>query len=160
MTVPQPPKRPTARQQLGARGERLAAAALEQAGYRILAPTGLRTKSGQIDLLAEEGGDLVFIEVKTRRSTAYGIPAEAVNAAKQRHLITAALEYLAAQGQLDHPWRIDVVAIVLTAAGPEIEIIRHAVESLHHEAALYLSTARPLFIVDDNFDDSFRKCRP
>ncbi len=126
--MPRPPKRPTARQQLGARGEAMAAVALERAGYRILAPTGLRTKGGQIDLLAEEGGDLVFVEVKTRRGTAYGTPAEAVNAPKQRHLITAALEYLAAQDQLDRPWRIDVVAILLTSAGPQIEIIRHAVE--------------------------------
>ncbi|MBA3823499.1 MAG: YraN family protein [Ktedonobacterales bacterium] len=106
----------------------MAAAALERAGYRILLPRGLRTPSGQIDLLAEEGGDLVFVEVKTRRATTYGTPAEAVNATKQRHLITAALEYLAAQGQLDRPWRIDVVAILLASHGPEIEIIRHAVE--------------------------------
>ena len=125
--MPRPPKGPTARQQLGARGEALAAAALERAGYRILLPTGFRTKSGQMDLLAEEGGDLVFVEVKTRRSTTFGIPAEAITAAKQRHLITAALEYLAAQGQMDRSWRIDVVAILLTNVGPHIEIIRHAV---------------------------------
>ena len=126
--MPRPPKRPTARQQLGALGEAMAAAALERAGYHILSPTGVRTRSGQIDLLAEEGGDLVFIEVKTRRGTTYGTPAEAVNTTKQQHLITAALEYLATHDQLDHPWRIDVVAILLTSAGPEIEIIRHAVE--------------------------------
>ena len=126
--MPRLPQGPNPRQQLGARGEALAAQALVQAGYHILSATGVRTKSGQIDLLAEEGGDLVFVEVKTRRGSTYGIPAEAVNAAKQRHLITAAQEYLAAQGQLDRAWRIDVVAILLTSAGPQIEIIRYAVE--------------------------------
>jgi putative endonuclease len=121
------PKRPTARQQLGARGERLATEALAQAGYRIIQPDA-RLPSGQIDIVAEEGDDLVFIEVKTRRSTNFGIPAEAVNAPKQRHLVAAALEYLAAHGWPDRPWRIDVVSILLTSGPPQIEIIRHAIE--------------------------------
>jgi putative endonuclease len=125
--MPHEPKRPTDRQRLGARGEQMAAEALACAGYRIIMPD-VRQKSGQIDIVAEEGGDIVFVEVKTRRSTAYGIPAEAVNAAKQRHLIAAAQEYLAAHNQLDHPWRIDVVSILLTQGPPQIEIIQHAVE--------------------------------
>ena len=120
------PKHPTARQQLGARGERLAAEALARAGYRVIQPDA-RLPSGQIDIVAEEGGDLVFVEVKTRRSTEYGLPAEAVNAPKQRHLVAAALEYLEAHGQLDRTWRIDVVSILLTHGPPQIEIIRHAV---------------------------------
>ncbi len=120
-------KRPTDRQRLGARGEQMAADALKRAGYRILTPDA-RQKSGQIDLIAEEGGDIVFIEVKTRRSTAYGLPAEAVHAAKQRHLIAAAQEYLEANNQLDRSWRIDVVSILLTQGPPRLEIIKHAVE--------------------------------
>jgi len=125
--MPREPKQPTNRQRLGARGEQMAAEGLVGAGYRIIMPDA-RQKSGQIDIVAEEDGDIVFVEVKTRRSTAYGIPAEAVNVAKQRHLIAAAQEYLAAHGQLDHPWRIDVVSILLTQGPPQIEIIRHAVE--------------------------------
>ncbi len=131
--MPRPPKKPpatphpSARQQLGARGEQLAAVALLAAGYPIRTPDA-RLPSGQIDLVAEEGGDIVFVEVKTRRSTAYGLPAEAVNAAKQRHLIAAAQEYLAQQGLIDQPWRIDVVSILLTSGPPQIEIIKHAVE--------------------------------
>lgn len=131
--MPRPPKKPPAvphpapHQQLGARGEQLAAAALIAAGYHIRTPDA-RLPSGQIDLVAEEGGDIVFVEVKTRRSTAYGLPAEAVNAAKQRHFIAAAQEYLAQEGLLEQPWRIDVVSILLTIGPPQIAIIKHAVE--------------------------------
>ena len=118
---------PTPRQQLGTRGEQLAATALIAAGYRIIMPD-VRLHSGQIDLVAEEGGDIVFVEVKTRRAGGYGTPAEAVNAAKQRHLIAAAQEYLMQQNLLDLSWQIDVVSILLTHGPPQIEIIRHAVE--------------------------------
>ena len=119
-------KRPTARQQLGARGEQMAADALIRAGYRIITPDA-RQASGQIDIVAEEGDTIVFVEVKTRRSTSYGTPAEAITPAKQRHLIAAAQEYLAARDWLDRAWRIDVVGILLTQGPPQIEIIRHAV---------------------------------
>ena len=120
------PPHPTPRQRLGARGEQMAAQALAAAGYRIITPD-MRNKGGQIDIVAEESGDLVFVEVKTRRSTAYGVPAEAVTRAKQRHLIAAAQEYLAQHDALDRSWRIDVVSILLRDGAPEIEIIRHAV---------------------------------
>lgn len=118
---------PTTRQQLGTRGEQIAAAALSAAGYRVL-QVDVRVPGGQIDILAEQGDDLVFVEVKTRRGTAFGFPVEAVNAAKQRHLITSALAYLDQQAIPDRPWRIDVVSILLTSGPPQIEIIPHAVE--------------------------------
>ncbi len=117
---------PTDRQRLGARGEAMAADALRAAGYEIVA-ADVRTKSGQIDLIARQGDDLVFVEVKTRRGVAFGTPAEAVTAAKRHHLLTAAQEYLADHDALDHTWRIDVVAILLTNGAPQIEIIPYAV---------------------------------
>ncbi len=117
---------PTPRQRLGARGEALAAQALATTGYRVIQPN-VRTRSGQVDILAEEGGDLVFVEVKTRSNTAFGVPAEAITPTKQRHLIAAAQEYLAQHEIPDHPWRIDVVSILMVDGKPEIEIIRHAV---------------------------------
>ena len=126
MPKEKPPLHPSSRQKLGARGEQLAAQALVAAGYRIIR-SDVRAKSGQVDILAEEAGDLVFVEVKTRRTTTYGTPAEAVTPAKQRHLIAAAQEYLASIDALDRPWRIDVVSILLTGSTPAIEIIRHAV---------------------------------
>jgi putative endonuclease len=119
-------RHPTARQQLGAQGETLAARALVAAGYRIVA-TDVRVAGGQIDLLTEEGGDLVFVEVKTRRTATFGTPLEAITPAKRRHMVTAAQAYLAEHELLDRPWRIDVVAISLEHAAPQIEIVRHAV---------------------------------
>ena len=79
--------------------------------------------------MAEEGGDVVFVEVKTRRGTAYGLPEEAVTPAKQRKLIAAAQTYLEATGQPEASWRVDVVAVALSAAGKveEVRIHRHAI---------------------------------
>jgi putative endonuclease len=118
---------PSSRQILGTRGENMAADALRDAGYTIVA-LNVRVPGGQIDVLAEEGGDLVFVEVKTRRSLDFGTPAEAVDARKRSHLIAAAQTYLERQGMSDRSWRIDVVSILLLHGPPQIEILRHAIE--------------------------------
>lgn len=116
------------RKRLGSAGERLAAERLRQAGYVIRA-MNYRCRAGEIDIVAEEAGDLVFVEVKTRRGTAYGLPEEAITTAKQQKVIAAAQTYLEAEGRLDASWRVDVVAIALTPAGKlqEVRIHRHAI---------------------------------
>jgi putative endonuclease len=90
-----------------------------------------RCSAGEIDIVAEEGGDIVFVEVKTRRGDAYGLPEEAVTPAKQRKLIAAAQTYLEANGCAYAPWRVDVVAVALTSAGKlqEVRIHRHAISA-------------------------------
>jgi putative endonuclease len=98
------------RQSLGRWGEQLAAAYLAELGYTILG-SNLRTAWGEIDLLAESGGTLVFVEVKTRSSRAYGRPEEAVTASKRAHLLAAAQAYLQANSGADRAWRIDVIAV-------------------------------------------------
>ena len=101
--------------------------ALTEAGYVVLAHD-VRAGRWQIDVIAEEGGDLVFVEVKTRRQLTFGTPAEAITPTKARHMILAAEFYLEEQGLLDRPWRIDVVAIALLPnQQPHIEIFRHAI---------------------------------
>jgi putative endonuclease len=117
------------RKRLGAAGERLAAEQLQRSGYLIRA-MNYHCRAGEVDIVAEEGGDIVFVEVKTRRGTAYGLPEEAVTPAKQRKLVSAAQTYLAAHEQLERAWRVDVVAIALTPAGllQEVRIHRHALE--------------------------------
>jgi putative endonuclease len=109
-------KRPTPRARLGASGERLAAGTLEAHGYQIVA-RNWRCVYGEIDLIAEDGDELVFVEVKTRRGARLGTPEEAITPAKRRRLIAAAQTYLAEQGAEQRPYRIDVVAVALSAAG-------------------------------------------
>ena len=70
-----------------------------------------RLRIGEIDLIAERGELLVFVEVKARRGTTAGRPAEAVTPAKQRRLARVALAYLARRGWLDRPCRFDVVEV-------------------------------------------------
>ncbi|MGQ9920189.1 MAG: YraN family protein [Desulfobacca sp.] len=113
------------RQQLGSWGESLAAAVLRQNGYRLLA-RNVRTPVGEIDLIARHGEDLVFIEVKLRRSLHWGSPAEGVTSSKQRRLKRAAQYYLRKQPQAAVQVRFDVVAITLLAEQPEVEIIQAA----------------------------------
>ncbi len=119
-----------ARQKLGRLGERLASDALEQQGYRVI-ERNFRCRSGEIDLVAEEGQDLVFVEVKTRRGTARGLPEEAVDARKARKLQEVAFGYLEKHDLPDCSWRIDVVAVQFSPAGKleEIRVYQHAISA-------------------------------
>lgn len=98
------------RQTLGKLGETLACEELTRLGYAILA-TRHRTRFGEIDIVAEHVGVLVFVEVKARRSSRGGSAAESVTPRKQRRVAAMALDYLAWEGRLDKPCRFDVVAI-------------------------------------------------
>ncbi|HET6277236.1 MAG TPA: YraN family protein [Candidatus Polarisedimenticolia bacterium] len=95
---------------LGRRGEEIAARYLAGRGFRIL-ERRFKTRSGEIDLVAEEAGTLAFIEVKTRSSSACGRPAEAVDRRKQARLARAAEVYLARTGRHDAVCRFDVVEV-------------------------------------------------
>jgi putative endonuclease len=120
----------TPRMRLGASGERLAAGWLEARGYTIIA-TNRHCAYGEADLIAEQAGELIFVEVKTRRGDALGAPEEAVTAAKRRKLIATAQTCLMEHGTEDRPFRIDVIAVQLTTAGRLVEI-------RHHPAAVAL----------------------
>src|SRR5579883_1151683 len=124
-------QRTGASQGLGRTGERLAGEHLIRCGYRIL-ERNFRCRYGEIDLVAEEGLDLVFVEVKTRRGTAYGRPEDAVTVAKQRKIIVAANHYLDLHACFERAWRVDVVAVQLSTGGrlEEIRIYRHAVSDM------------------------------
>lgn len=117
-----------ARRETGILGEAKALAALRGAGYRVLA-RNYRCPQGEVDLVAEEGGRVVFVEVKARRGVAYGGPAAAVTGAKQLRIARAALHFLAANRMLDRPARFDVVTLLETPEGWRIEILRDAFES-------------------------------
>lgn len=112
---------------LGLAGERLAAQKLTSQGYRIR-ERNFRCHFGEIDLVAEDEHDLIFVEVKTRRGTRYGLPEEAVNVRKRRKLLQAAKYYIASHCRTECSWRVDIVAIQLSDAGKleEIRIYQHA----------------------------------
>ncbi|MFV1857844.1 MAG: YraN family protein [Anaerolineales bacterium] len=102
--------------ELGTLGESLAADYLLNHGYRIL-DRNWRWRGGEIDLIAEKDGGIIFVEVKARRSHSFGTPQEAVTRAKQQKLIQSAYAYLEDSSYAQSPWRIDVVALDLHSDG-------------------------------------------
>lgn len=114
-----------ARLSLGKTGEDLAARHLEQRGFTILARNH-RTPVGELDLIARDRRHLLFVEVKTRRGTAFGVPAEAVGMHKQRQIIRAAQWYLASSRHPELQPRFDVVAVIIGSGEPAITHIPNA----------------------------------
>lgn len=107
---------------LGRRGEDCAAAFLTDAGYRLV-ERNWRCPQGEIDIIAERSGEVVFVEVKTRSSLAFGHPFEAITAAKLarlRRLAAAWCEQAAVR-----PARIRIDAIAVTAAPGAQPVIEH-----------------------------------
>lgn len=97
------------KQYMGAWGEDQAAEYLTKQGLTVLA-RNYRTRAGEIDLIASDGDELVFVEVKARSNLEFGYPEEAVTPGKLSHIQNAAEEYLAEHFEVAQ-WRIDVVAI-------------------------------------------------
>jgi putative endonuclease len=110
----------------GRAGEDLATAFLQAAGFRILA-RNVQLRRAELDLVALDGGCLVFVEVRLRRSGRFGSAAESVDARKQRRIAGAALELVARGGVPRMPrMRFDVVAIDASHDPPRISHIRDA----------------------------------
>ena len=114
---------------LGRRGEQLAEQKLTASGYAVLA-RNYRCPSGEIDLIARCGETLVFVEVRTRRGEAFGLPEGSLTRRKRQHLIAAAQTYLQANGLADAAWRIDVVAVELSPQGEllRVDVIENAIQ--------------------------------
>lgn len=115
------------RKLLGDRGERAAERFLRRQGYRILARQH-SSRFGEIDIIARDGEWIVFVEVKTRRSGAAGLPVEAVDARKQRQMTRAALAWLKRHRLLHWRSRFDVVGVLWPDGQrqPQIDHIRNA----------------------------------
>lgn len=118
---------------LGDKGERAAVRVLKKAGYKILAKQYVN-QFGEIDVIAMDGDQIVFVEVKTRQSTEHGQPHEAVDARKQRKLTKLGLAWLKKHKRLEQSARFDVISIVWpdTSAEPEIQHFVHAFEATGH----------------------------
>lgn len=107
--------------EVGRIGERIARHHLEGKGYRIV-DANYQCRWGEVDLIAVDGSVWVFVEVRARRSAAYGSPEESITPAKARRLTLTAQDFLrqrvAAHANLE--WRIDLVAIRL---GPNRRVL-------------------------------------
>ena len=125
MTVPA-----DARRALGAAGERAVAEWYADAGYEIV-DRNWRCREGELDLVAARGDEIVFCEVKTRRSVTYGAPVEAVTATKQQRIRVLAMRWLG-----EHPerrargaraLRFDVASVLaVRGQAPVIDVIEAA----------------------------------
>ena len=120
---------PSARDDLGRRGEDEAARYLKGLGYRIVGRRE-RVLRGDIDIVALDGRTVVFVEVRSRSDTAHGHPAETVGFAKQRRIAELATAYIRRHRLEDCSVRIDVVAVTFAAAArPVVEHYQNAFES-------------------------------
>ena len=117
---------------LGQWGERQARLHLEGKGYSIVA-SNYRCRAGEIDIVACQGDEFVFVEGKTRRGDAFGGAEESISSARAERLAAVAEEFLQSLTEGYHsatPWRIDLVCLNLDRQGLLLSInhIQHAVE--------------------------------
>lgn len=96
-------------------------AALRARGYRIL-DRNVQYRRGELDVVAEDRGTIVFVEVKSRRTAAYGTPAEAAGGRKRRRLLTAAQVYLARRRLSGRPCRFDVAEVRMSPGGQVLRV--------------------------------------
>jgi putative endonuclease len=114
-----------ARQRLGIDGETMACEELERLGYAII-ERRYRTRFGEIDVIANDGGTVVFVEVKTKTDSSFSDPVESVTKQKQRRLVSMAEQY-AVSTPLDRtPCRFDVVAVDVSVAPAKITVYKDA----------------------------------
>ena len=109
---------------LGNKGEAIASDYLKKIGYEIL-DKNFRTRYGEIDLIAGDGEEIVFTEVKTRRNSNFGYPEEAVGEKKIEKIIKVANAWLEEKEKFDNSWRIDIIAIELNVQPPKITHIKN-----------------------------------
>ncbi len=123
------PKKESFRISLGARGEMLASEYLRARGYAIC-EKNFRCKMGEIDIIAEKGGRLRFIEVKTRSNPDFGRPEEKVHPMKQKKLTMLAMWYLKQKKKADISISFDVLAVDWSPSEqPAMKLIEDAFEA-------------------------------
>ena len=123
----------SSRARLGQWGERQARLYLEAEGYGIIA-ANFHCRAGEVDIVAIEGDELVFVEVKTRRGDAYGPAEGSISPTRAERLVVVAEEFLQSRSAFPYdsetPWRIDLVCVNLDNGGRLLNVnhIKHAVE--------------------------------
>ncbi len=112
----------TQKQNLGALGEKAAAEYLESLGYKILIKNW-RCRFGEVDIVATEGDQTVFVEVKTRSGSGFGHPFEAITAAKVRSMSKTANAYCFAH-RVGTSIRLDAIAVYLSGGQTSVEHLK------------------------------------
>ena len=102
----------TPRMRLGSWGEQVAGRFLQDQGYQIVS-TNYRCAFGEVDIVAKEGEELVFVEVRTRRESSFVSPEESLSKHKLRRLSAACQVYLQQHSMESAQWRVDLVSIYL-----------------------------------------------
>lgn len=119
------------RLQFGREGESAALKFLKKKGYRIL-EKNFRSKVGEIDIIAEQDGMIVFVEVKARKNHEFGHPFNAITPAKQKKIIDTAQSFIVRKRISGKPMRFDVVALTSDPESPdswEIELLENAFQA-------------------------------
>ncbi|MFC1905671.1 YraN family protein [Chloroflexota bacterium] len=116
------------RQDVGALGEKIARDFLKKKGYHIR-ETNFRCQYGEIDIITDRKGVLIFVEVRTKTTIDFGSPEESITYAKKEKLIASALTYINTHRNLPISWRIDFVAVELDqrCKASRIELFENAV---------------------------------
>ncbi len=110
----------------GRMGEQLAIEEMKRQGMRILSSNEFLGKSGELDVVAMDGEELVFVEVKTRTGYGMGAPEDAVGTAKQRQLKRLARSWIHKHGRYNVSVRFDVVAIQFLDQDIELRYLKNA----------------------------------
>lgn len=111
---------------IGVQGERLATKKLRRSGYKIL-ERNIHLGRYEIDIIAQKGDTVVFVEVKTRRTADVAAPEDNVTADKQRRIIAAARAYIDRRNDPELYYRFDVASVLIPESGkPKITIYRDA----------------------------------
>ncbi len=113
-------------EEIGKKGEKIARRFLRRQGYRMRA-LNYSCSHGEIDIIAQDGKTIAFVEVRTLSSERHGPPFGTLRYAKRRRATRAARHYLHRYNLADRDWRFDFVGIILPDKGPpEIELIQDA----------------------------------
>lgn len=115
------------KQEIGKLGEDIAVHYLKQKGYKIL-DRNFECRQGELDIIALDKKETVFIEVKTRTSNKYGTPSEAVNKVKQKHILQTIKYYLYTRNLSDEFVRIDVIEVYIKDNIYRVNHIKQALE--------------------------------
>lgn len=113
--------------ELGRIGENIIADYITKLGYKVV-ERNFECNQGEIDIIAKDKEELVFIEVKTRTDISYGEAREAVTNTKKRHLINSIKYYIYKQKLENQPIRIDVAEVYINKGKVKVNYIKQAIE--------------------------------